>query len=296
MLNNRLGIFLYLLLPNRWSWSLLSDEEKGIIHAANDYHNTTRPDYANPDLYSGGSNFDSPEDRTATIRGRLLQAFLDREQPPAVLEIGPGSGFYTRSICYHTAVKHYVAIDINPAFLGWMKPRLERVTQAKPDFSFELFHGDFKTIDLPVCNAVVLISAVHHIPDRLALIQRLASLLPAGGSLFAVDPSHYIPRILKLLKNFCTQYHWPKFWRHHPNLSTHHFCTLEEYRWILNQVPLMSLESVYYFSFPRGTGKIRNWCLKNWYAANPDGLDVVSQSDTILRYLSAEIAAVMRKL
>src|SRR4051794_40254050 len=96
LLSSRVGLAIYKLLPNHWSWRLLNDRERTRILAANVVHNTTRPDYADPRQYQGGVNFDSEGDRRATARGRLVADFLDRRQPERVLEVGPGAGFYTR--------------------------------------------------------------------------------------------------------------------------------------------------------------------------------------------------------
>src|SRR5690349_5929202 len=53
LLTNRLGVFLYIILRNDWSWSLLSERDRALVFRANQSHNTGREDYANPDLYGG---------------------------------------------------------------------------------------------------------------------------------------------------------------------------------------------------------------------------------------------------
>ena len=54
MLNNSIGVFLYLILRNDISWKLLSDSEKNIIKKANFKHNNFRDDYASPEKYGSG--------------------------------------------------------------------------------------------------------------------------------------------------------------------------------------------------------------------------------------------------
>lgn len=96
MLNIRLGLLLYLLLPNDYSWGLLSDRAKERVLRANYFHNTHRPDYADPECYDSGRGFDVDDERGATPRGRIIQRFLQKYEPKTVLEVRPGSGFCTR--------------------------------------------------------------------------------------------------------------------------------------------------------------------------------------------------------
>lgn len=291
MLNNRAGILFYHLLRNDWTWSLLSEREKQIILDANDYHNNKRPDYANPDLYQGGRSFDSSEDRTQSLRGRLLQEKLDAYQPATVLEIGPASGYLTRSIVYHESVKKYIAVDINGTFLEWLSLRLERVKETKPSFEYHVYQGDFKTLPLPRSEAVILLAAVHHIPDRLALFQRISKLLSPNGVVFAIEPSHYFPRIYGLIKKYIRTYHKPEHWRYRPNLSTHHYCTWEEYKKIEKKIPNLEIKSCCYYglSFPIFTRKFISRLMQIWRGEelNPDLL--ICRQRSPLRFFSSMI-------
>ncbi len=127
LLSSRLGIALFLLLPNRWCWACLSSEERSRIDAGNEYWNTQRPDYANPNKYQNGVGFDSTDAPQRNRHRQQLVDFLDRVQPRSVLEVGPGSGYLTRVIAEHPAVHRYVAVDINSAFLTHLRPRLAQI-------------------------------------------------------------------------------------------------------------------------------------------------------------------------
>ena len=297
MLKNRFGIFLYLMLRNDIVWSLLSEEEKEIIHAANEVHNTERPDYANPDDYQSGRSFDSDEDRLVTTKGKILFDFLESNQPKTVIEIGPGSGFLTRMICEHPAVQHYVAADINQAFLSWLEPRLKKVLGSKPGFSYELVAGDFKEMDLPGSDAVILLAAAHHIPDRQVLFQHLGELLKEGGKVLAIDGSHYLPRMAQLFKKYFAEYHKPEHWQQEHNLSTHHFCTWEEYKSIAKRTASLEISRCCYyeFNFPIFSRKAVSRLWKHITGEELSPQSMSCRANNPLRFYSSQIAIEMQR-
>ena len=297
MLKNRVGFFFYLMLRNDISWSLLSSKEKEIIHAANEFHNNERPDYANPDDYQSGKSFDSDEDRLATTRGKILYDFLEQNQPQTVIELGPGSGFLTRMICEHPAVQHYIAVDINQAFLSWLDPRLAKVSEQKPGFNYDLVSGDFKSMDLPLCDAVILLAAVHHIPDRQVLFKYLGRLLKGGGKVLAMDGSHYLPRMAQLLKKYFAEYHKPAHWQQKHNLSTHHFCTWEEYKSIAKQTNSIQISRCCYyeFNFPIFSRKAISRIWKNVTGEELTPESISCRPKNPLRFFSSKIAIEMQR-
>lgn len=254
MIGSRLSLFLFTLLRNDKVWQLLSEEEKEIVNQNNDRHNNVRDDYANPEKYSAGNSFDREDDRTLSVRGNHLQSFLDNTNPKTILEVGPGSGYYTRQIVNHTSVTHYTGTDINNAFLQFLEPRLKDTQKHKPDFSFNLIHGDFNTLaqmDLKF-DAIILLSTVHHIPDRFTLFKRLENLLTSTGKIITMEPCHYIPRRLYLFKKFFRTYNKPAHYKNPGNYGTHHFCTIEEYKRVIKttQSLVISKHHFYRINFP----------------------------------------------
>jgi SAM-dependent methyltransferase len=228
LLDSRVGMALYRLLPNHWSWRLLTREERERVFAANLTHNTIRPDYADPLRYQEGLNFDADTDRRATPRGRLVGEFLDRLKPERVLEVGPGAGFYTRLIVEHPAVREYTAVDLNPAFLDYLRPRL-----AQTSVNSRLIHGTIADVTTPA-DAVLLISTVHHIPDRLALFQHIRRCLTPAGAILAIDPPYYILQLRKVWRKCRTPGNLALRVRTQ-DVSTHNMCTLGEYQAIARE-------------------------------------------------------------
>lgn len=237
MLGSRLGLAFFRILPNHWGWRALSDQERARILAANVAHNTLRPDYADPSLYQGGQNFDTEGDRRSTPRGRHVADFLDRVRPAHVLEVGPGAGYYTRMIVSHPAVREYTAVDLNPAFLDYLRPRL-----ASMPIVTHFVHGALAQVEVRA-NAALLLSTVHHIHDRVALFRELEGCLTPGGAILAIDPAHYLLHIRKIWRKCLTPGYLASALRTE-NISTHNMCTLGEYQFVARETGLTLTSAV----------------------------------------------------
>jgi SAM-dependent methyltransferase len=248
MLDNPLGVLLYLLLPNDISWKLLPPADKQAILEANRSHNVGRDDYAEPEKYGAGrkgrgENWDSFVLTDADYRAQALLRILEKNRPERVLEVGPGGGFHTRLLCEYRSVNHYCAVDIGQSFLEYLEPRLKALSEKK-SLCYELVCGEFTQTELAGSyDMIMLFSAVHHIPNRTDLFGALAGMLAEGGVIFCFDPSHYLPRFFHLLvKSFASGYLRPDFYGNKGNLSTHHMCTLGEYRRIVRRIPEIRIE------------------------------------------------------
>ncbi|MBX3048387.1 MAG: class I SAM-dependent methyltransferase [Anaerolineales bacterium] len=248
------GLFFYLLRRNDKVWGSLSPTEKELILQNNSRHNQERPTYANPALYKGGASYDSVDPEPLDLKTQSFKEFLQDIAPTSVLEIGPGSGQLTKYIVQTPSVEKYTAVDINKAFLDYLQPRLAKAQKDKPEFSYKLLAGDINEIDLGTekYDAIVFLSAVHHIPDRLRLFSLLSSLLKDDGRIYTQEPAHYIPRQLYLFKKFMRTYRHKGYWSNSENYGTHHFCTIEEFEEIASRLDHLEISSCYFFriNFP----------------------------------------------
>ncbi len=256
LLESRAGICLYLLLPRHWVWTLLSDEERALVESGNRYHDTHRADFVRPETYCHGHGFDSEvADEWRERQARVID-FLDRVRPARVLEVGPGSGHLTRTIVTHPAVRRYVGVDINPAFIEYLAPRLERLNRR--GLSFELIAGEVADVaETERFDAVILLSTVHHIPDRVAFFAALKQRLRSTGRIFACDPTHYLLRWRHLLRKVRR----PGYLREHlesarqGRLGTHAMCQWAEYCAVSRRTGLQILRCV----FSDRPGRVERW-------------------------------------
>ena len=214
ILNNPIGVFLYLILRNDLSWNLLSDDEKNIIKKANFIHNNSRDDYSSPEKYGLernelGENWDTFNPNEIKYKEDLKLLILKKalkKNPVSVLEIGPGSGYYSKMIFNHPSVLNYDFIDINDKFLKFIEARIKN-TIKKNFLSSNNFIGDASSFDFQgkKYDLIVLLSSIHHIPDRKELISGMSNNLSKNGILVAVDPTHYLKRIIMLIYKMITR-------------------------------------------------------------------------------------------
>jgi SAM-dependent methyltransferase len=173
---------------------------------------------------------------------------MSLQQPRAVLEVGPGGGFYSRLICEHSAVKSYIAVDIGDAFLTYLHSKTAKLRK-EGEFKAEFICGDISEMGgfHRQFDLVVFYSSLHHIPDRLKVFQLLRRSVAVNGKILVYEPSHYLPRIFDLIKKFIfSGYLSNKFFMTRSNLSTHHFCTYGEFKSICNNIDGLKITHVEY--------------------------------------------------
>jgi ubiquinone/menaquinone biosynthesis C-methylase UbiE len=225
-----IGYICYYFMRNDWVWSRLTQQEQEFVRQHNDYWNNNIPGYQNPGQYQGqgGKSFRSNDNREASWEGRQLKAFLENKQPRRVMEIGPGSGYYTRQIIECNSVEEYVATDINVKFLEYVNNAISEHVRAssvqRKLFSIHELESAKAEVD-----AIIILSALHHIPDREAFIKFISRFLAPGGTIFFYEPTHSVSRILQLSWSFVThKWYSTTVVKKRNNYMTHHFCTVAE--------------------------------------------------------------------
>ncbi len=235
MLDNAFGIFLYLLLPNHWSWWLLTDSERQMVKDACFCHNNKQ--YLNPTK--------QPLLRPAD-NGKYLRYALNKYQPHSVLEIGIGYGRYCELILAHPTIETYHAIDIVQPCLVYVEQNIA-IKQNRVQTSF--IYGDFRKYEYAGKYDMILFNAtLHHIPNRAEYVKKCTSLLSPNGVIIIIEPTHNIFRIGQLVIRYIKLYHKPAYWLNRENLSTHHFITMLEIRHVACKSQLCINEVVYFNS------------------------------------------------
>jgi len=249
-IDNCLVAFFYYFAPALVVWKHLSNDLKKDIKIINSHVNNFRPDYYDPLQYQNGKNILSVDDRLSTWKGKQLHNYLLRSNPKRVLEIGPGSGYFTKLIVEHEKVEEYHATDISINFLRHVQNNTSQYN-IKRKFSDTLDHFEDNYYD-----SIILLSCLHHIPDRSEYINVLAKKLSQSGTLFFIEPTHYFPRWVHLLKNilkkdgYCSKIHLSNF----ENLSTHHMLTLGEIKYLSSENGFNNSE--FHFNYGKLTGYI----------------------------------------
>ncbi len=247
MLGTVPGRFLYHLLRNDVSWGMLSEREKAYVKEMNRLHNNEREDYRAKDVPAGKLRFETEGERDEPRKGRIVDEFLREFNPESVVEIGPGPGYNTRQIVEHPSVKRYAAIEINSYFREYLSERLA-AHAAKDPLEFRVLDPDQVEPAGIDADAVIFLSSIHHIPDRVELFSWAASMLNAGGRILALEPSHSWLRVKHLLhKLYEFTIKTKGYFEVGTTVSTHHYCTVGEYRKICGKVGNLHLDRFYLF-------------------------------------------------
>ncbi len=223
---SRFRTCLFLLLRNDRVWNMLNAGERAKLLRNNIEHNSLREDYLEPSQYGGGRSFEATGDRLENLSGLWLKRFLDENRPSSVIEYGPGGGYYTRLIAEYPSVSRYLGVEINPQFADYLEAQLAGL--GKAGLTAGIHRGDFMDMEAPPAEAIVIMNALHHIPNRGELFMKLKDLVAPGGKVFCVEPSHYIPRIVQLIGKIRLPGYVEKFVIGNRQTATHHHCTLGE--------------------------------------------------------------------
>ena len=243
---------LYIFLRNDYAWSILSENQKQLIRDVNSKYNVIREDYF--DIKKFGVSRQKDGERWDTydlnvllknkVKGEdakyLLNA-LNKFQPKDVLEIGSGPGLFSKLVYSFSSVRSLTINDINPYFLEYIIACEKQSSSSKElkAISGNLINQDIKN-DF---DMIVIISSLHHIPERDLLLKKLERHLRKDGVMIICEPSYYLKRIYHLLKKI------PMFLdrgyrRNQNNYSTHSMCTIGEYKSIVRKCSFLKIEDI----------------------------------------------------
>ena len=284
MLKNYLGVILYYLLPSHLSYNLLSDDDKLIIDEANFSHNNYRKDYFDPLKYQNGKSwYTNITKQNDDYRGykKIIESVL-QNNPQSILEIGFGTGYYTKNLIRNNSTKYYCGIDINTNFVEFMK-KIFIEENIDKKINYNLIQGDIsktknhnRKYDL-----VIFISSFHHIFHRKFVFETLYEITNKNATVIMIEPTHYLPRIAKILFKGFVKYFKKKSWSNKNNLSTHHFITIDEIKSYINKkFEINKIEYINQSGFAKKYLFLFNMFNKNIYK----------------KYFSSEIGIIVKKI
>jgi ubiquinone/menaquinone biosynthesis C-methylase UbiE len=115
--------------------------------------------------------------------------------PMRVLEIGPGSGFYTEPLVTGHRDVEFVCLDLQPPMLHNVRRRLGARTPHLVCGSASALPFRGGSVD-----RIFLVSVLGEVPDRASALRECARLLSDGGTLLVaealVDPDYIRPSVL----------------------------------------------------------------------------------------------------
>lgn len=121
--------------------------------------------------------------------GDLVRATIDRTGSCHVLEIGAGHGTFTDALV--AAGARVTVTEVSAASAELLTTRYDGVE------AVEVFHDTTgeSVFDLDrTFDAVTCIALLHHIPDYIAFVERLATMVADDGWFYCVQDPTYYPR------------------------------------------------------------------------------------------------------
>ena len=230
----------YILLPLSTSKRFFSPDFKFFLNNFNLFHNDLGRAAYNPDDYKNGQNFTNEMERSCFVEGRLLDRFLKDFRPKKVLELGPGSGFFTRQIFDTPALVEYTSIEVNASFSNYLAEAMSGSHLINSHLN-----KDYKQIDLSklTSDTIIAISCLHHMHDRLDFLDKAICEMPNLRLIFFHDPAHYLPRLIKLLIKL-PRYLVSNVANSNSAWATHHFITIGEFNSLKKRHPKIAVKFI----------------------------------------------------
>lgn len=281
LLNSKIGYFFYLILQNRFVQRFISEDDKIKIDEINNKYNNIRTDYNFKD-YQLGKNWDS------FIEGQdyrdWIKYFPVFDRNVRVLEIGPGSGYYSRFICENEKVESYFFCELNINFREYLINNLNKLQQKKKNFDFYAYDKDFlKEKSDYKFDYIFFLSSFHHIPNRVNYFKKCFNSLSLGGKIIFIEPTHYLFRIFSIFKKFLTNYRKYNKEKILENCSTHAFCTYREFKYISKNFSEAHEQKYYWIVKSKKIKKILSF------------VKIKFIKNFIKKYFSAEMVVIIEK-
>ncbi|MEO6604726.1 MAG: methyltransferase domain-containing protein [Aeromicrobium sp.] len=125
----------------------------------------------------------------------LVQQGIERSGSCKVLEVGAGHGTFTRCLLDAGAV--VTVTETSSASAEHLRRFFGDSIEVRFDETGEGILGEAAQWDMAVMTSVV-----HHIPDYLSFLERLAGLIVEGGTIFTVQDPLYYPRMSAFAHRF----------------------------------------------------------------------------------------------
>lgn len=109
-------------------------------------------------------------------KGKAMRKFLEGVEVPEVLDVGAGSGIFSRQLLDHNMAQTAVCVDP-----GYEKETEELHNEKKISF--------VKSIDKTTQKLILMMDVLEHVPDDVALLKEYADTMPDDGQVLITVPA-----------------------------------------------------------------------------------------------------------
>ncbi|HZP37436.1 MAG TPA: class I SAM-dependent methyltransferase [Methylomirabilota bacterium] len=219
---------LYLLLPHPLKRRLMTADSRVRLGCINRRFNET--------IYSGAgaSKYDQIHRYAQDGQHEYpAEPLVDRVWPGAggygrVLEVGAGSGYFTRLIARHA--DSLIALEPVPDLRAVLEARCRAEGLHQVQVLGRAAEAIFDVVPPGSIDTAFILQSLHHMHDREEVFHALGRAVRPGGRLLVVEPHHNVRRAARLFRKYLFTYRARAFWSDERNWATHDFLTRGELR------------------------------------------------------------------
>ena len=135
------------------------------------------------DAETWAKRFEGPE-RDAWQQPEKVLAFVALKPGQSLADVGAGTGYFSVRFARQPGASEVFAVDVEPSMVDYTSRRAQR--EQLPNLKAVLGTTEDPKIPAPV-DVVFVCDTYHHIDNRTAYFQKLATSLKPGGRLVIVD-------------------------------------------------------------------------------------------------------------
>ena len=123
-------------------------------------------------------------ERLEDIPPEYIKEKMNVQTPEVLLDIGAGTGFFSKEFTRFDGVRKVYALDIAEEMIDWMKTNLAPVNEKVIPMKMQE-----SSVDLPdhIADGVIMINLHHEFHEPLELLQECRRLMKPGAKLAIVD-------------------------------------------------------------------------------------------------------------
>ena len=218
---------MYLVLPQPAKLALLPVELRGRLGQINLAASVGMYSGAGASAYDATHRYAEAEHHEYPAQ-QLVEEVWPGRGYGRVLELGAGSGYFTRLIAARAGA--VVAVEPVPDMQRVLRERCEAHGTANVEI-LAASAADLSDLLPPhSVDSALVIQSLHHMHRRPEVFKALGRLVRPGGRLLMLEPHHNLRRVARLARKWVRYYRARDFWSREGNWATHDFLTRGELR------------------------------------------------------------------